>query len=100
MNKYIRHGVDYGTHEQFYEYYAKESLSSHARERFLAIRDTVLRAGPFPQSLCIYDIADVGCGAGTQSLLWAELGHRVHAVDVNQKLLELARSRATESGYV
>jgi ubiquinone/menaquinone biosynthesis C-methylase UbiE len=43
-------------------------------------------------------VADVGCNAGTQSLLWAELGHRVHAVDVNQPLLELARERARNCG--
>ena len=31
-------------------------------------------------------------------LLWAELGHNVHALDVNQPLLELARRRAGEQG--
>jgi 2-polyprenyl-6-hydroxyphenyl methylase/3-demethylubiquinone-9 3-methyltransferase len=39
------------------------------------------------------DVADIGCGAGTQSLLWAELDHRVHALDVNEPLLDLARER-------
>ena len=31
-------------------------------------------------------MADIGCGAGTQARLWAERGHRVHGVDVNEPL--------------
>ena len=45
----------------------------------------------------VLDVADIGCGAGTQSFLWAELGHNVHGLDVNQPLLEVARQRAGES---
>jgi 2-polyprenyl-6-hydroxyphenyl methylase/3-demethylubiquinone-9 3-methyltransferase len=44
------------------------------------------------------EVADIGCGAGTQCRLWAELGHRVHGVDVNEPLIQLARQRAHEAG--
>jgi 2-polyprenyl-6-hydroxyphenyl methylase/3-demethylubiquinone-9 3-methyltransferase len=33
-------------------------------------------------------------------MVWAELGHRVHGLDINQPLLELARERATASKMV
>src|SRR6185436_9781775 len=43
--------------------------------------------------------ADIGCGAGTQSRLWAKRGHRVFGLDVNGPLIQLARERAREAGY-
>jgi 2-polyprenyl-6-hydroxyphenyl methylase/3-demethylubiquinone-9 3-methyltransferase len=45
-------------------------------------------------------VADIGCGAGTQSRLWAELGCEVHGLDVNAPLLQLARERAEAAGYM
>jgi len=44
------------------------------------------------------DVADIGCGAGTQSRLWAERGHRVFGLDVNEPLMRLAEKRAAEQG--
>ena len=44
------------------------------------------------------EVADIGCGAGTQALLWAELGHSVHGLDVNAPLVDVARKRAAEAG--
>jgi 2-polyprenyl-6-hydroxyphenyl methylase/3-demethylubiquinone-9 3-methyltransferase len=43
------------------------------------------------------DVADIGCGAGTQALLWAVGGHRVCGLDISEQLVELARKRASES---
>jgi len=42
------------------------------------------------------EVADIGCGAGAQCQLWAELGHSVHGLDINGPLIELARQRAAE----
>lgn len=90
---------DHSTHEKFFEYYSEESISPEALVRFGRIRDAVLRvfaAGkPLNRTL---DVADIGCGAGTQSLVWAESGHRVHALDVNGPLVDLGRKRAAEAG--
>jgi ubiquinone/menaquinone biosynthesis C-methylase UbiE len=91
---------DHSSHERFYEYYADASQSQKAVERFRSIRETVLRTlatirpvtGPL-------DVADIGCGAGTQSMLWATLSHRVHGLDVNEPLLNLAAKRASASGF-
>jgi 2-polyprenyl-6-hydroxyphenyl methylase/3-demethylubiquinone-9 3-methyltransferase len=44
------------------------------------------------------NVADIGCGAGTQARLWAERGHRVHGLDVNEPLILLARERAQKQG--
>lgn len=92
---------DHTSREEFYEYYARESQSEESLRRFRSVRETVLRfanrdgraAGP---SL---DMLDIGSGAGTQCLIWAELGHRVHGLDVNQPLVDLARKRAESNGY-
>lgn len=87
---------DTGTHADFYDYYEKESNSAAARQRFEAIQATLLRligAGRGP-----LDVADIGCGAGTQSRLWAEHGHRVYGADINAALIGLARQRAAQDG--
>lgn len=89
---------DHGTHADFYAYYAAESESAATESRFRSIQATVLRiaaATGLPEKL---DVADIGCGAGTQARLWAELGHRVRGVDVNEPLIQLARQRAKARG--
>jgi 2-polyprenyl-6-hydroxyphenyl methylase/3-demethylubiquinone-9 3-methyltransferase len=91
---------DHSTHDSFYDYYAKESQTEKAQQRFQGVRDTILRVMANEDRTCrILDVADIGCGAGTQSLIWAELGHRVHAVDVNEPLVDLGRERATRAGF-
>lgn len=90
--------LDHSSHEIFYDYYANASLSQEACQRFGSIRDMILRILRTNGAARILDVADIGCGAGTQSLMWAELGHRVHALDVNEPLLELAKQRTAEIG--
>jgi 2-polyprenyl-6-hydroxyphenyl methylase/3-demethylubiquinone-9 3-methyltransferase len=91
---------DHSTHEKFYDYYARESQSQKSRDRFGALRDMILRVlKEHTGEVSILDVADIGCGAGTLCMLWAELGHRVHGLDINEPLLSLARERAKELGY-
>ncbi len=91
---------DHSSHESFYEHYATGSLSPQALQRLRSIRDNILqtlrRDGSSAERL---DVADIGCAAGTQSMLWAELGHCVHGLDVNEPLLRLARERSASAGY-
>ena len=89
---------DHTTHPDFYEYYANESQSEATVQRFRSVQATVLRIAAQNQMAERLMVADVGCGAGTQSRLWAQLGHRVHGVDVNEPLIRLARQRAEEEG--
>jgi 2-polyprenyl-3-methyl-5-hydroxy-6-metoxy-1,4-benzoquinol methylase len=91
---------DHSTHESFYEYYARESQSEEARGRFQRVRDAILKViGNGKPLKRVLQVADIGCGAGTQSVVWAETGHSVHALDINEPLLELGRSRAAKAGH-
>jgi ubiquinone/menaquinone biosynthesis C-methylase UbiE len=85
-----------GGHEDFYSYYEKQSGGALARQRFLTIQSTLLRALGAPAGPL--DVADIGCGAGTQARLWADKGHRVRGADINEALVGLARRRAEQSG--
>jgi len=89
---------DHSSHPDFYEYYAAESQSESTLRRFQGIQATVLRVAAQTGMKSQLDIADIGCGAGTQCRLWAERGHRVHGVDVNEPLIRLAEKRALEQG--
>jgi len=87
---------DTGTHATFYDYYQDKSFSQQTLERFIRVRDLLLRLiGPDAANRAL-DVADVGCGAGSQDWLWARLGHRVFGLDVNEQLIELARKRTAE----
>lgn len=87
---------DYSSDGQFYRYYEKQSLSPATLERFATVRDKVLRLLGDRDSLSgrVLDVADIGCGAGTQCRMWAERGHNVFGIDINEPLVELARCRA------
>jgi 2-polyprenyl-6-hydroxyphenyl methylase/3-demethylubiquinone-9 3-methyltransferase len=91
---------DHTSDPNFLAYYARESQSVATLNRFRTVRDKSLsllqRRGYVIESL---KVADIGCGAGTQSLLWAELGHVVNGLDVNAPLIEVARKRAAEAGF-
>lgn len=87
---------DHSTHTEFFDYYARQSMTPEAHDRFRRIRDAIRRVDPSKNGGC--DVADIGCNAGTQCLLWAELGHRVYGVDLNGPLLNLARQRAESVG--
>jgi len=88
-------------HEPFYHYYAEASRTPQTLRRFRSIQECMLRvfAGTGGPARAL-DVADIGCGAGTQCLLWSERGHRVHGLDVNEPLLELAQKRAAQAGHV
>jgi 2-polyprenyl-3-methyl-5-hydroxy-6-metoxy-1,4-benzoquinol methylase len=89
---------DHSSHDRFYEYYAEVSQSEATFQRFAAIRAMILRVMGEQSTTHPLEVADIGCGAGTQCLVWAELGHMVHGLDVNEPLLALAKERAINAG--
>lgn len=91
-------GFDHGTHQEFVDYYAKESLSSAAINRMEGIFDCVRRNLSNRQKEQTLAVADIGCGAGLMSMMWAKEGHIVHGIDVNEALIEIAKTRATDAG--
>jgi 2-polyprenyl-3-methyl-5-hydroxy-6-metoxy-1,4-benzoquinol methylase len=89
----------HSSHQEFVEYYAEKSLRPELIEHFCNIRNKVLGLLEAGHGAKKYDVLDVGCNAGTQCAVWAEVGHRVHGLDINEPLLELARERASAKGY-
>jgi 2-polyprenyl-3-methyl-5-hydroxy-6-metoxy-1,4-benzoquinol methylase len=88
---------DHSTHDAFSRYYEEEHRSDRTVRRFAAIRDIVLRAVARDGELL--EVLDVGCGPGTQSLLWAERGHRIHGLDVSERFISVARQRSDLARY-
>lgn len=81
----------------FVEYYSTASLSTNTLKRFADVQRKVLalRAahGLGTEAL---EVADVGCGAGSQAIQWAAAGHRVSAIDISAPLVEIGRQRAAK----
>lgn len=82
--------------KEFVDYYAKQSVTPEALRRSQRILELVGRfvAGRRED----LHVADIGCGPGAQSRIWAMAGYRVHGVDINPGLLALAREGAREAG--
>lgn len=91
--------ADSATGQEFYDYYAEQSVSPAAMQRFESIQNAIIRllAGQHGDPSGI-EVADIGCNAGTQCILWAGKGYRVHGLDINEKLLDLARERTADAG--
>lgn len=91
--------VDHTSDPDFVAYYEQASLSESTRIRFENVRDKALglvaRTGGSAERV---RVADIGCGAGTQAMLWAELGHEVFGLDVSQALVAVAAERAASAG--
>ena len=100
MNETIeRADWDHSTDARFYDYYASQSASPETVQRFLRVKETILRllAGVSSPGRSLR-IADIGCGAGAQAAVWAAEGHRVRAIDISERLVSLARERAHDAG--
>jgi 2-polyprenyl-6-hydroxyphenyl methylase/3-demethylubiquinone-9 3-methyltransferase len=82
---------------KFVAYYAAESQSTETRERFIRLRDSALHVLIDSGRARPYDVVDIGCGAGTQAMLWAADGDRVRALDLNAQLIAIARERAARA---
>jgi 2-polyprenyl-3-methyl-5-hydroxy-6-metoxy-1,4-benzoquinol methylase len=92
-------GFDHDSNPEFFSYYEKESLSEATRVRFARTKEKLLaHAARHGMATTGLEVADIGCGAGTQCRLWAADGHKVNGLDVNGPLIELAKQRAAREG--
>ena len=91
---------DHSSDEKFVDYYAAESESEATSQRFASVFNKILqvRENQTGHSEKLH-IADIGCATGHQAFLWAEAGHAVHALDVNQPLIDVAKQRASQRGF-
>ncbi len=81
--------------DAFYDYYSSESVSEATAQRFASTKAAVMRvARHFDLPDQPLAVADIGCGAGSQCMLWAQDGHKVFGIDINSRLIELGRQRA------
>jgi len=86
------------TQRQFYAYYEKESMSDSTISRFETVMRVVSKLHSEAGGSALCDVADIGCGAGTNSMIWARNGHTVHALDVDAALVGLGKQRAESEG--
>jgi ubiquinone/menaquinone biosynthesis C-methylase UbiE len=90
---------DHGSHAEFTDYYARASQTHETTRRFSNIMARALEllreAGHDDNH---FDVIDIGCGAGTQAILWAEAGHHVRAIDINGPLVTIGQQRAAQLG--
>jgi 2-polyprenyl-6-hydroxyphenyl methylase/3-demethylubiquinone-9 3-methyltransferase len=87
---------DTSSHKDFFAYYEQQSLSPATFDRFKTTRDALLRLNARQHGDRPLDILDIGCGAGTQGILWSEEGHNYVGIDINEPLITLAKKRASE----
>ena len=81
---------------EFYDYYAEKSNSEITLRRLNSLKDRILKVYKENTKKQVLDVGDIGGGAGSLSLIWAEEGHRVRSVDVNAQLITLAQERAAD----
>ena len=89
---------DHSSSDQFYEYYAEQSASDESIARAKRTRELVLRLRGYDRASGPLNVLDIGSNAGTFSMLWAEDGHNVIGVDINERLIHLAIERAKGAG--
>lgn len=72
--------------------YAHGIQSEAETREWLALLDRLIEKKPS-------DVLDVGAGTGVISLLLARQGHRCKGLDLSEKMLAVARSKAEAAGY-
>lgn len=90
---------DTTTSQEFLDYYERVSKSPVAVARFRGHRDQILGLAEQLGLSGPLNVADIGGGAGTAALLWAELGHKVFCLDINLPLIRIADRRSRDAGY-
>lgn len=91
--------LDHSSHDKFTEYYSQRNGREEMVRRFRNLRDTLLAVIGRERAKQGLDVVDIGCNAGANCFVWAELGHRVAGLDINEPLLTIARQRAAEANY-
>jgi 2-polyprenyl-6-hydroxyphenyl methylase/3-demethylubiquinone-9 3-methyltransferase len=82
---------------EFVRYYEAASVTPATLERFNSVKATVGRMLALDNSRKPpLSMLDIGCGAGTQCILWARDGHRVHGIDISAELIDVGIARARE----
>jgi ubiquinone/menaquinone biosynthesis C-methylase UbiE len=101
-NKLDKQRSEGGTNgDRYLDIYTQVSESENTLQRFTSLRDMILRVlKKRSDELVDLQVADIGCGAGTQSILWAKNGHRhIYGIDIHEGSIKLGKQRAAAGGY-
>lgn len=82
---------------EFVDYYTRLHASAEMEAKVEVLYRT-LAAVLGPKAETALDVADIGCGPGLQSLVWARHGHRVTGIDISDAFITAARARAAAEG--
>lgn len=85
------------TGENFVRYYEDKSVSPALVEHFRRLRQLMLAILGDRNTSENLAVLDIGCNAGSFSLVWAEAGSQVSGIDINGELVGIARERAAEA---
>lgn len=85
------------TDENFVRYYEDKSVSPALVAHFRRLRQLMLAILGDRHTSEKLAVLDIGCNAGSFSLVWAEAGCQVSGIDINDDLVRIARERATEA---
>jgi len=94
---------DSTNHIQFTTYYESQSTKDAFIEGVKRLKNILVN---FYASKANYQlgsklmVADIGCGPGTQAIVWARDGHQVYGIDVSERFIELARERMSAAGVI
>src|SRR5262245_20434817 len=86
------------TTDPFVEYYREQSEAPETHAHFLRLRRMLLNVFGVANTNAPLRVADIGCGAGSFSRIWADAGCEVGAVDINPELIDVARTRSATDG--
>lgn len=78
-------------HSGTYDYAGGQIRTQEERNAWRSHISRALPAGKL-------DVLDVGCGTGEISLLMARMGHNVTGIDISEKMMQQAVSKAREAG--
>lgn len=92
-----RHPNETWNRPEFVDYYIRLHATPEKAAGFETLYRT-LAAVLGDKAATALDVADVGCGPGRQSLVWAGHGHRVTGIDISEAFITSARARAAAEG--
>ncbi|CAG1022158.1 Ubiquinone biosynthesis O-methyltransferase [Methylococcales bacterium] len=100
-SKQTKATIDNTNDPAFVSYYEEQSRRPEVIKNFQRLKNLLLRfytrhTGQLPSTK--FTVLDVGCGTGTQAIIWAEDGHQVFGVDISENLVEIGKERMAKAG--
>lgn len=82
--------------QEFVDYYIDRHDSPEMVSRFELLKAKILAFLATRPGYSAETVLDIGCGPGTEALIWAAGGYRVSALDINGPVVEHAKEKARD----